>query len=285
MLEESFNYVAVFRYMRRNKLVLASSCIIVAYVVVALLTCLGLVASDWNYGVQGDEYLSPGVKYFFGTDFLGRSVSKKILKGAQVAMTVGFVVAIIAVFLGVTLGCLAGYFGGAVDAAVVWGCNVCDSIPSIMLQVAIAFLFDRKSLAVYLGLPLTSWMSLCRLIRAEVMRHKAQEYIQAATAIGAGHFRKLFIHILPNVQHIAIIQFSLIFQLAIKKEVVLSYLGIGVQGVPSWGLMIGEARTELLRGCWWQLFFATFAMFFVILALNILSDAVRDATDPKLQRR
>jgi ABC-type dipeptide/oligopeptide/nickel transport system permease subunit len=116
-----------------------------------------------------------------------------------------------------------------------------------------------------------------------VMKHKEREYVHAASAIGGGHFRKLFIHILPNVMHLVIINTSLQFQTAIKSEVILSYLGLGVQGEPSWGTMIDDARQELARGVWWQLAGATFAMFLVVLAFNILGDALRDSLDPKLK--
>jgi len=118
-----------------------------------------------------------------------------------------------------------------------------------------------------------------------VLKHKNRDYVQAAGAIGGGNFRKLFKHILPNVSHIIIINTSLQFQTAIKSEVILSYLGIGVQNKPSWGIMISDAGGggELQNGVWWQLAAATFAMFGIVLAFNILSDALRDALDPKLK--
>ena len=135
----------------------------------------------------------------------------------------------------------------------------------------------------YVALGLTSWVNLCRLIRGEVMRHKNRDYVQAASALGGGHTRKLVKHIFPNVSHLVIINFSLMFQTAIKTEVILSYLGLGVQGRPSWGTMIDDAKLELARGVWWQLGAATLAMMIVVLSLNILGDALRDALDPKLK--
>ncbi len=152
-----------------------------------------------------------------------------------------------------------------------------------MLLVAITFILGKGLLAVYLALGLTSWVNLCRLIRGEVIRHKDREYIQAASAIGCGHFRKLFLHIIPNVFHIVIINFSLQFQVAIKSEVILSYLGLGVQERPSWGTMINDSKLELARGIWWQLAAATIAMMIIVLAFNLLGDALRDSLDPKLK--
>ena len=170
------------------------------------------------------------------------------------------------------------------NKVIVWFYTTFSSIPYIMMLVAIAFILGKGLLTVYLSLGLTSWVGLCRLIRGEVIRHKDREYVHAAEAIGGGNTRRLFKHILPNVLHIVIIRFSLQFQTAIKSEVILSYIGLGVQGRPSWGTMINDSKLELARDVYWQLAAATFAMFIVVLAFNLLGDALRDALDPKLKR-
>ena len=149
--------------------------------------------------------------------------------------------------------------------------------------MSFSLILGKGLTSIYIALGLTAWAGLCRLIRGEVMKHKNREYVQAASALGAGHMRKLFIHIIPNVTHIVIIRTSLQFQVAIKSEVILSYLGLGVSGQPSWGTMIDDAKLELARGFWWQFIGATAAMFIVVLAFNILGDALRDALDPKLK--
>ncbi len=266
-----------------DRMALIALTIVCLYSLVALLSAVGLVASDWVKEV-GPSYAPPSFQYWFGLDLFGRSVFYKTIKGTEVAMSVGLVTAVISAIIGVTLGALAGYFGGKVDELIVWFYTTFNSIPYIMLLVAITFILGEKGiLSVYLALGLTSWVNLCRLIRGEVIRHKDREYVQAASAVGGGDFRKLFKHIIPNVLHIVIINFSLQFQIAIKSEVILSYLGLGVQGRPSWGTMINDAKLELARGNWWQLAAATFAMFVVVLAFNLLGDALRDALDPKLK--
>ena len=270
------------REMLRSKLTLAALVVVGMYLMVALLAYFGWLANDWNTEVGG-SYEAPSWQHWMGTDLFGRSVLAKVIKSTQVAMSVGFCVSMIAILIGLTLGALAGYFGGAIDELIVWLYSTVASIPNIMLLIALAFILGKGILAVYVALGMTNWVELCRLIRGEVKRHKDREYVQAAMALGASHWRKLFRHILPNVLHIVIIRFSLIFQFAIKAEVILSYLGLGVQGSPSWGIMIDDARTELTRGIWWQLAFATLAMFLVVLAFNIVSDALRDALDPKLK--
>lgn len=274
-----------YQHFVEKKISLLALIIVAIYTLVAILVYFNVIASDWDLSHTGDEYLAPCSQYLFGTDFFGRSVFKKILIGTKVAMNIGLVVALSATTLGVILGCISGYCGGWVDAVILWICNILNTMPNIMLIIAITALFERTQFSIYVALCTTNFVTLCRIIRSEVIRHKVRAYVEAATAIGASHFRKIFIHILPNVIHIAIIQFSLIFQNAIKVEVVIAYLGLGPADMPSWGGMISEARSELLRGCWWQITFATLAMFLIVLAFNLLSDILRDATDPKLKKK
>jgi ABC-type dipeptide/oligopeptide/nickel transport system permease subunit len=268
--------------LKKDKIAVASLVTVLAYALVAILSGLGIIAADWAQEV-GPSYAAPSAEYWLGTDIFGRSVLTKVIHGTQIAMSVGLISSFIAIPIGVVLGALAGYFGGWVDEVIVWFYTTFSSIPGIMLLMSIAFVLGKGITTVYIALGLTSWVGLCRLIRGEVMKHKDREYVQAAGALGAGHGRKLFKHILPNVTHIIIIFTSLQFQIAIKSEVILSYLGLGVSGQPSWGTMIDDAKMELARGVYWQLLGATIAMFFVVLAFNILGDALRDALDPKLK--
>jgi peptide/nickel transport system permease protein len=218
-----------------------------------------------------------------GLDIFGRSVLEKAIQGIRVAIVVGTVASIVAVIVGVTLGALAGYFGGRMDTFVVWLYTTFESIPGILLLMGIAWLFQRGLTSVCIAIGLTSWVTLCRVIRGEFLKHKRREYVIAAEALGIGHRSRIFKHILPNVSHQIIVSFSMLFQSAIKSEVILSYLGLGVQGQPSWGTMIDDARQELQRQVWWQLSAATLFMFGIVLALNLLGDALRDALDPKLK--
>lgn len=270
------------RRLFKDKWTLMSLIIVVAYALVALLSATGLIAADWATEV-GSSNLPPSMEHIFGTDIFGRSVFLKVIRGTQIAMSVGLVASLIAIPIGVFLGALAGYFGGWVDDLITWLYTTFSSIPNIMLLISITMILGKGMFAIYAALGATSWVTLCRLIRGEVMKHKEREYVQAAGAIGGGHFRKLFVHILPNVLHIVIINTSLQFQVAIKSEVILSYLGLGVQGEPSWGTMIDDAKLELARGVWWQLAGATLAMFTIVLAFNLLGDALRDSLDPKLK--
>jgi ABC-type dipeptide/oligopeptide/nickel transport system permease subunit len=281
-MKENSLWKDAFKRLTQDKWALASLIIVIIYAVVAILSAMGLIASDWAQEV-GASNLPPSAEHIFGTDIFGRSVFSKVVRGTQIAMSVGLATSLIAIPIGVILGAMGGYFGGWIDDFITWLYTTFSSIPNIMLLISITMILGKGIFAVYIALGATSWVTLCRLIRGEVMKHKEREYVQAAGAIGGGHFRKLFLHILPNVTHIVIINTSLQFQIAIKSEVILSYLGIGVQGEPSWGTMIDDAKLELARGVWWQLAGATLAMFIVVLAFNLLGDALRDSLDPKLK--
>ncbi len=282
MRKERSLWSDAFNRIVKDKISLISLIIVVIYTLIALLVSMGVIASDWQE-IVGPEYAPPSAEYWLGTDFLGRDVLRKTLYGTKVAMSVGLFTCMIAIPVGIFLGSIAGYFGGIIDEIVVWFYTTFSSIPGIILLISISFVLGKGLTAVYIALGATSWVHLCRLVRGEVIKHKNRDYVQAVTAIGGGHWKKLFVHILPNIFHIVIINASLLFQVAIKSEVILSYLGIGVQAVPSWGKMIDDARSELNNDVWWQLFGATIAMFFIVLAFNILGDALRDALDPKLK--
>ena len=232
------------------------------------------------------RYLPPGTAgHWLGTDNLGRDVAARVVQGARIAFQVGVVTALIAIPIGVVLGCLAGYFGGRADDWIVWLYSTVACMPGLLFILAISMVVGKGLLGVYLGIGLTTWVGLCRLIRAEVMKHRDRAYVLAARSLGYGDGRILFRHILPNVLHIVIITFSLRFPAAIGTEVFMSFLGIGVQGEPSWGVMIGNARLRLWQGVWWEMAAVTVAILVVVLAFNLVGDALRDALDPRLRAR
>jgi peptide/nickel transport system permease protein len=275
-------FVSAITRILTDKLSLTALIIVALYFFIAFLVSIGAIASDWGKEVAS-SYAEPSSLVWFGADIFGRSVFVKVIKATETAVMLGIVVSLISMVIGTTLGMIAGYFGGFIDELVVWFYTTVSAIPGIMLLVAIVFILGKGTTSVFLSLGLTSWVGLCRIVRAEVMKHKDREYIQAANAIGAGTTRKMFKHILPNISHLLIINFTQTFDSAIKAEVILSFLGLSVVGRPSWGGMIDDAKLELGRGVWWQLAAATLAMFIIVLAFNVLGDALRDALDPKLK--
>ena len=227
-------------------------------------------------------YQPPSAAHWMGTDGLGQDVMARLIQGTRIAFLVGIITSLIAIPIGVLLGCLAGYFGGWVDDVVVWIYSSVASMPGLLFIMAIAMIVGKGLIGIFLGIGLTTWVGLCRLIRAEVIKHKEQSYVQAAQALGLNSWRIIFRHILPNIMHIVIITFTLRFPAAVGTEVIMSFLGIGVQNEPSWGSMINSAQMRLWQGVWWEMTFVTLAVFLLVLSFNLLGDALRDALDPRL---
>jgi peptide/nickel transport system permease protein len=221
----------------------------------------------------------------FGADKWGHDIVKKTIKGGETSIVVGLVAALLAVALGTLFGALSGFYGGLVDDLFNWFYSVFTSIPSILMILTVAAVLQTKGvLTIVLILGLTGWTGPYRLMRAEYIKHKGREYVMAADAIGASAWRKMFVHIFPNVSHVALVQLSILVVGFIKAEVILSFLGFGVPvGVVSWGSMLNEAQNELILGKWWQLAAAASAMSLLVTAFSLLADALRDALDPKLK--
>ncbi len=271
--------------LKQDRYAIVCASIVLFYFLIALLSKLDLIASPWDMKVA-DSYAPPSLsefKLWLGADIFGRSVMYKTIYGTRTAIGIGLVVTLLSIPIGVFLGAVAGYFGGWIDEIIVWFYTTLSSIPSILLLIAISYALNRGITAMYVALVSTSWIGMARVMRGEFIKHKTREYVIAADSLGASHFSKIFKHILPNVSHFIILNFSMQFMGAIKAEVILTFLGVGIQGTPSWGNMIDDAKLELARGVWWQLTGATVAMFFIILAFNILGDSLRDALDPKIK--
>jgi peptide/nickel transport system permease protein len=229
----------------------------------------------------------------FGADRMGRDVLAKAVKGAQISILVGVAAALLATLIGTALGATAGFLGGRADDLLEWIYNVFTAVPYILLIFALAALFRSGPLAAHFGngvwtvviiLGAVGWTGIYRLVRAEYIKHRSREYVRAAEAIGASAASRMFGHILPNVSHVVLVQLSLHVVGFIKAEVILSFLGLGVPlDMVSWGTMLAEAQTELVLGKWWQLATATLFMATFVTAFALLTDALRDAMDPKLR--
>jgi len=262
-----------------------------SFAVQAVVICLGvwLVSLSRHYHV-------------LGTDLGGADVAYQSIKGIRTGVLLGTLATLIMLPIAVTLGVLAGYFKGWVDDVVQYLYTTLSSIPGILLIAASVLLFqvyidlnpdffeigmekaDARFIALCFILGVTSWSSLCRLIRAETLKISQLGYVQAAHAFGVSHARILSRHILPNVVHIILITFVLDFSALVLAEAVLSYIGVGIDPqMGSWGNMINGARSELAREptIWWTLSGAFFFMFVLVLAANLFSDLVRDAFDPR----
>ena len=297
------------RRLKKSHVAMASAMGFVMYFYVGLAAQAGWIAADWQNEPTDRAYAAPG-EYAdapLGCNVMGRNVLSLTLKSAGTALWIGTIAAGLSCLIGAVLGALAGFFGGWVDDVIVWLYTTITSIPYLLLLIAFSFAlksrpdlkaaiqdsFLSEQLGLSLGLftivlaiGLTSWVGTCRVVRGEFIKMRDQEFVAAGRALGLSNARIMFKHILPNVFHLVLIGFSLLFVSAIKFEVILSFLGLGLEpGQASWGVMIDAGAQELIRtpSVWWQITSATVALFGLVLCVNLLADTLRDALDPRLK--
>lgn len=305
-------WAEAYRRLRRNVVAMIAASIIGIYGLIAVLDSLGTTdkksqtfvtlldrvaqreqertysapMGTMTTGEPKPQKLKEPGTHILGTDGTGQDVFYRTLKGARTAFIIGGLTTLIATPLALLFGLAAGYYGKAVDDAIQYLFSVLASIPSILLQIALVLVLGKGIFQICIALGITSWVGLCRLTRGETLKHRDREYVRAAKALGVSDFRLLTRHILPNLLPVVIISVTLGFSGLILSEAILSYLGIGVDAdMGSWGNMIDAARDELARDpvIWWNLTSASVALFILVLAFNLLGDALRDAVDPRLR--
>lgn len=270
-----------YRKMRRDYFGMTSFSVVLIYFLIACGVWTGLIATDWA-DLGGDMWEAASKEHWFGTNMNGQDILSRTLYGTKVAFEIGFVVAILSTMLGGVLGALAGYFSGTmVDRVIMWCYGTIDSIPFYLFVAAVAAALPDSPYAMHVAMIATFWVSTCTVVRGEFIKIKNLEFVEAARAVGAPVRKIIFKHILPNTYHILLVQITIIFVGAIKSEVILSFLGLGIKDGTSWGLMFGEASLEISSGELNTFLAASFFMFFLVLAFNIFSDSLQDALDPK----
>ncbi len=272
------------RKFRRDRVGMFALFVVLGYAVVAVGVVFGFWADEWA-DVTGPKWSPASTDYWFGTNIIGQDIFSRALYSTRTAFEVGLLVAIGATVLGALFGAIAGFFSGTwIDEIVIWIMGVLDSVPFILLVAAIAYSLQGSPWAMHIAMIATFWIGTSRLVRGEVIKLKSLEYVEAAHAIGLGHWKIIFRHILPNTFHILLVQATISFVAAIKSEVILSFLGLGVKDGMSWGLMISESTFEVLAGFFNNFIAASLLMFGLVMAFNMFSDALQDALDPRAVR-
>jgi peptide/nickel transport system permease protein len=253
-------------------------------ILVALFASVMFPRSPWQ--MVGPPLLLPFEEEGFalGTDMLGRDIAAGLAHGARVSLLVGVVSTACAVLIGVAFGTIAGYFGGAVEHALMSVTEFFQTIPQLAMAVVLVAIFTPTLESIVVAIALVSWPPVARLVRAEVLSLREREFVEAAIVLGRPTRAIILGEILPNAISPVIVAASLIVATAILTEAALSFLGLGDRNMMSWGFMVGAART-MLREAPWLTVLPGLAILVTVLAVNLVGEGLNDALNPRLKER
>lgn len=272
------------RELTKNPLALAG---IVIVALVGLTAVFAPLVAPYDPGLVevSQKFVPPAKEHLLGTDNLGRDVFSRMLFGARISLTVGFVAVGIALIIGTVVGALAGYYGGLADAFLMRSVDVMMSFPTFFLILTVVALLEPNIVNVMVVIGLVSWTGTARLVRAEFLSLRNRDFVLAAKALGMSDLRIIFRHILPNGLAPIFVVATIDVATAIMIEAGLSFLGFGVQPpAPSWGNILTEGRVYIFDA-WWLTVFPGLAILITVLGFNLLGEGIREVLDPLLARR
>lgn len=259
---------------------------LIVIAVILLMAVFGPMFSQYEYDAQ-DFMVSnepPSMSHWFGTDMFGRDIFVRVLYGARISLAVGFLASFISLFIGVIYGGISGFVGGRTDNIMMSIVDVIYSVPVMIYVILLMVVVGPGLKSIFITLGISYWAPMARIVRAEVMRLKNEEFILAARVIGASPRRILLRHLIPNAMGSVLVTLTFSIPGAIFTESFLSFVGLGVSApMASWGVLCSDAVGSLPIYPW-QLFFPAGAISITILAFNFLGDGLRDALDPKLRK-
>jgi peptide/nickel transport system permease protein len=268
--------------LKRNRMAVTGLTLVLGLFAVALLASW-LAPYDPDFIDLQQMLMAPSPQHLLGTDTLGRDVLSRIIFGSRVSLLVGFVAVGLSTLIGVAVGALAGYYGGVVDAILMRLVDMMLCIPVFFLILAVIAMLEPSIWTIMVIIGLTSWMSVARLVRAELLSLREREFVAAARALGASDARLIWRHLMPNALAPVMVSATLGVAGAILLESSLSFLGLGVQPpTPSWGniLTMGKDNIEI---AWWLSFFPGLAILVTVMSYNLLGEGIREAIDPRLK--
>jgi peptide/nickel transport system permease protein len=231
----------------------------------------------------GNALARPSRQHVFGTDDIGRDIGSRVVHGARVSLSVGFVAVSIYVLIGMVIGALAGYYGGALDIVLSRLIEIMLTIPTFFLIITVVAFLPQSIFNIMVVIGITNWPTVARLTRGEFLKTKSLEYVVAARGLGATDFRTIFRHIFPNTLAPVFVAATFGIASAILFESTLSFLGFGVPpSTASWGSILYNAR-QLLPSAWWLTAFPGLAIFLTVTSYNLVGEGLRDAADPRLK--
>ncbi|MBQ7732809.1 MAG: ABC transporter permease [Synergistaceae bacterium] len=259
---------------------------LVVIVLILLLAVFGPLLSPYEYDAQ-DFMVSnepPNLSHWFGTDMFGRDIFVRVLYGARISLAVGFLASFISLFIGVIYGGISGFAGGRLDDFMMRIVDIIYSVPMMIYVILLMVVAGPGLKSIFITLGISYWAPMARIVRAEVMRLKSEEFILAARVLGASSRRILLRHLIPNALGSVLVTLTFSIPGAIFTEAFLSFVGLGVSApMASWGVLCSDAAGSLAVYPY-QLFFPAGAISVTILAFNFLGDGLRDALDPKLRK-
>lgn len=277
------------RFLKKNKSAIFGLSLIVLFILVAFAAPM---IAPHNPIVQDlKNNLKPGFwagNYYnlLGTDNFGRDILSRIIYGARISLSVGFVAVVIGIFLGTLAGILSGFIGGWVDNLIMRVVDIMFSLPSILLAIVIVSILGRGLEKAMIAIGITYAPQIARIVRSQTILVSNNEFIEAAHAIGTPSWRIMLIHVLPNVLSVLIVYGTLSIGSAILDAAALGFLGLGAQPpTPEWGAMLADGIHSITGGYWWVETFPGIAILFAVLGFNLLGDGLRDATDPRLRKK
>jgi len=281
--------VEFWRYFSTNRGPVIGLVVIVILVLVALFAdVLALHPPNEQYR---EAFLAPpfwaeggSTRFLLGTDDLGRDILSRIIFGARVSLSIGFLVVTLALTVGVALGLIAGFFRGVIETGIMRTMDVMLALPSLLLAIVIVAILGPSLLNAAMAVVIVQLPHFVRLTRAAVITEMSRDYVTASRVSGASAFRLMLITVLPNCLAPVIVQATLGFSTAVLDLAALGFLGMGAQPpTPEWGTMLANAL-QFVQRAWWVVTFPGLAILITVLAFNLLGDGLRDALDPKLKR-
>lgn len=272
-----------WRRLKQNRLAMVGLWVIVA---IALIAIFGPMLSPYSYSDQSlfDQNMYITKEHWLGTDDLGRDLLTRIMYGARISLTVGFVASFINLTVGVVYGGISGYYGGHVDNIMMRIVEVLSGIPLLLYVILLMVVLKPGLQNILIALGLVYWLGMARIVRGQILSLKEQDYVLAARTIGADNWRIILKHLIPNAMGPIIVTATLNIPQAIFTEAFLSFIGLGVNApMASWGVLANDALPSF-QTYPWQLFFPAVAISITMLAFNFLGDGLRDALDPKQRK-
>ncbi|MFU0823595.1 MAG: Dipeptide transport system permease protein DppC [Clostridium sp.] len=273
------NTVRKVRMNRRKKTLFLVICAIIFLLAVAI---IGITMNPESYAPNYEaKRLAPSLKHLFGTDYLGRDMFARTIKGLSTSLLLGLLAATISAFIALVLGLISATLGGKTDKIICWFVDLFMSVPHIILLMLISFMVGRGFKGVVIGVAVTHWPNLTRVIRGEVMEIKNKHYVKAAEKLGTSRFNIAKKHIMPHVIPQFIIGLILLFPHAILHEAAVTFLGFGLSlDKPAIGIILSEAMKHISTGMWWLVFFPGLALLSVVIMFDILGDNLKMLIDP-----